>query len=60
MCRRMLLTWVMLIELLIGLLLLLQGIVRRYYTLSFRKGWSSVSYAEGDTKGSTEAPFLSI
>ena len=47
-------------RLLIGLLLLPQGIVGRYYRLSFHKGWSSVPYAKGDKTGSTEAPFLSI
>ncbi len=28
--------------------------------LSFCQGWSGVSYAKGDTKGSIEPPFLSI
>ena len=39
---------------------LLQGIVGRHYLLSFRQGWSSVPYAEGDRKGSTLEPFLYI
>lgn len=28
--------------------------------ISFRQGWSSVTSAEGDKKGSSEAPSLSI
>ena len=35
-------------------------LVGRHYLLFFRKGWPSVSYAEGDDKGSIEAPFLII
>lgn len=34
---------------------LLQGIVGRHYLRSYRKGWSSVAYAEGDMKEIKEA-----
>ena len=37
-----------------------EGIVGRHYLLSFGKGLSSVPFAKRDTKGSIEAPFLSI
>lgn len=37
-----------------------KGIVVQHCCVSFPKGWSSVSYAKWDKKGSIEAPFLSI
>lgn len=36
-----------------------KGIVVQHCCVSFPKGWSSVSYAKLDEKGSIEAPFLS-
>lgn len=34
-----------------------KGIVRLHNLLFFHKGWSSESYANGDKKATTEAPF---
>lgn len=34
--------------------------MKRCFLLSFHKGWSSVSYAKGRTKGSTEASLVGI
>ena len=45
--------------LLIGLLLP-QGLMGWHHLLPFHKGSSSVPYAKGDKKGSTEAPSLRI
>jgi len=41
-------------------MLLLQGIVGHRYLLSFDQGWSNVSFAKGDKKGSIKAPITSI